>query len=98
MLRVRGRIGITDGRMLSASRSCPDLVIDGCRCTSERHMELSRQTVRVKVVCSGAELMDTFHPSFLPNTTVSLAQNHGWQPLSSMACCWWLWIENSCPL
>ncbi|XP_061084052.1 adhesion G protein-coupled receptor A3 isoform X1 [Conger conger] len=76
MLRVRGRIGITDGRMLSASRSCPDLVIDGCRCTSERHMELSRQTVRVKVVCSGAELMDTFHPSFLPNTTVSLVLSH----------------------
>ncbi|KAJ8359850.1 hypothetical protein SKAU_G00163750 [Synaphobranchus kaupii] len=63
-------------RMLSASRSCPDLVIDGCRCTSERHMELSRQTVRVKVVCSGAELMDTFQPSFLPNTTVSLVLSH----------------------
>ncbi|XP_036402670.1 adhesion G protein-coupled receptor A3 [Megalops cyprinoides] len=59
-------------RMLLASRSCPDLVIDGCRCTSERHKELSRQTVRVKVVCNGAELLDTLQPSFLPNTTVSL--------------------------
>ncbi|XP_035256513.1 uncharacterized protein LOC118218168 isoform X2 [Anguilla anguilla] len=63
-------------RTLSAGRSCPDLIIDGCRCTSERHMELSRQTVRVKVVCSGAELMDTFHASFLPNTTVSLVLGH----------------------
>ncbi|KAL0964284.1 hypothetical protein UPYG_G00321760 [Umbra pygmaea] len=54
------------------NRNCPDLFIDSCHCSSERSKELSRQTVRVKVVCDDVELQDTLQPSFLPNKTVSL--------------------------
>ncbi|XP_031434549.1 adhesion G protein-coupled receptor A3 [Clupea harengus] len=59
-------------RSVSTNRNCPDLIIDSCHCTSERSKELSRQNVRVKVVCNDADLLDTLQPSFLPNTTVSL--------------------------
>ncbi|XP_023697527.1 adhesion G protein-coupled receptor A3 isoform X2 [Paramormyrops kingsleyae] len=59
-------------RMLLANRSCPDLIIDSCRCTSERSKELTWQHVRVKVACNGVELLETLQPSFLPNRTVSL--------------------------
>ncbi|XP_056147867.1 adhesion G protein-coupled receptor A3 [Lampris incognitus] len=56
----------------SANRNCPDLIIDSCHCTAERSKQLSRQHVRVKVVCDDVDLMDTLQPSFLPNKTVSL--------------------------
>uniref|UniRef100_A0A4W5LH70 LRRNT domain-containing protein n=1 Tax=Hucho hucho TaxID=62062 RepID=A0A4W5LH70_9TELE len=59
-------------RTCLTNRNCPDLFIDSCHCTSERSKELSRQNVRVKVVCDDLELMDTLQPSFLPNKTVSL--------------------------
>ncbi|XP_030011618.1 adhesion G protein-coupled receptor A3 isoform X1 [Sphaeramia orbicularis] len=55
-----------------SSRNCPDLIVDSCHCSAERSKELSRQHVRVKVVCDDVDLMDTLQPSFLPNKTVSL--------------------------
>ncbi|KAK2823973.1 hypothetical protein Q5P01_021148 [Channa striata] len=55
-----------------SSRNCPDLIVDSCHCSAERSKELSRQHVRVKVVCQDVDLMDTLPPSFLPNRTVSL--------------------------
>ncbi|XP_029305333.1 adhesion G protein-coupled receptor A3 [Cottoperca gobio] len=55
-----------------SNRNCPDLIVDSCHCSAERSKELSRQHVRVKVVCDDVELMDTLQPSFLPNRTVSL--------------------------
>ncbi|KAM4591738.1 adhesion G protein-coupled receptor A3 isoform 2-T2 [Odontesthes bonariensis] len=54
------------------SRNCPDLIVDSCHCSAERSKELSRQHVRVRVVCDDADLMDTLPPNFLPNRTVSL--------------------------
>ncbi|XP_030627297.1 adhesion G protein-coupled receptor A3 isoform X2 [Chanos chanos] len=59
-------------RTIWTNRHCPDLIIDSCHCTSERSKELSRQNVRVKVICDDADLMDTLQTSFLPNSTVSL--------------------------
>ncbi|XP_034040053.1 adhesion G protein-coupled receptor A3 [Thalassophryne amazonica] len=56
----------------ASHRNCPDLILDSCHCSAERTKELSRQHVRVKVVCDDVELMDTLQPSFLPNTTVSM--------------------------
>ncbi|KAM7408203.1 hypothetical protein PAMA_002072 [Pampus argenteus] len=55
-----------------SNRNCPDLIVDSCHCSTERSKELSRQHVRVKVVCDDVDLMDTLQPSFLPNRTVSL--------------------------
>lgn len=56
-----------------SSRNCPDLIVDSCHCSAERsNKELSRQHVRIKVVCDDVDLMDTLQPSFLPNRTVSL--------------------------
>ncbi|KAL8187165.1 UNVERIFIED_CONTAM: hypothetical protein K2H54_035600 [Gekko kuhli] len=55
-----------------ANRNCPDLVVDSCLCTAERSKGPGRQTVRIKVVCSGGELVETLQPSLLPNRTVSL--------------------------
>uniref|UniRef100_A0AAX7T377 Adhesion G protein-coupled receptor A1 n=1 Tax=Astatotilapia calliptera TaxID=8154 RepID=A0AAX7T377_ASTCA len=55
-----------------SNRNCPDLIIDSCHCSAERSKELSRQQVRIKVVCDDVDLMDTLQPSFLPNRTVSL--------------------------
>ncbi|KAM8851735.1 adhesion G protein-coupled receptor A3 isoform 3-T4 [Synchiropus picturatus] len=55
-----------------ANRNCPDLIVDTCHCSAERSKELSRHQVRVKVVCDDADLLETLHPSFLPNRTVSL--------------------------
>lgn len=55
-----------------SNRNCPDLIIDSCHCSVERSKELSRQQVRIKVVCDDVDLMDTLQPSFLPNRTVSL--------------------------
>ncbi|XP_072247538.1 adhesion G protein-coupled receptor A3 [Leuresthes tenuis] len=55
-----------------SSRNCPDLIVDSCHCSAERSKELSRQHVRVRVVCDDADLMDTLPPNFLPNRTVSL--------------------------
>ncbi|KAM6442017.1 adhesion G protein-coupled receptor A1 [Liasis olivaceus] len=55
-----------------ANRNCPDLVVDSCLCTAERSKGPGRQTLRIKVVCSGGELAETLHPSLLPNRTVSL--------------------------
>uniref|UniRef100_A0A8C4GPB9 Adhesion G protein-coupled receptor A1 n=1 Tax=Dicentrarchus labrax TaxID=13489 RepID=A0A8C4GPB9_DICLA len=55
-----------------SNRNCPDLIVDSCHCSAERSKELSRQHVRVKVVCDDVDLMDTLQPSFLPNRTVSL--------------------------
>ena len=57
---------------VSNNRNCPDIIIDSCHCSAERSKELSRQNVRVRVVCDDVELMDTLQPSFLPNKTVSL--------------------------
>ncbi|XP_061818570.1 adhesion G protein-coupled receptor A3 isoform X2 [Nerophis lumbriciformis] len=55
------------------NRNCPDLILDSCRCSAERSKELSRQQqVRVKVVCDDVDLLETLHPSFLPNRTISL--------------------------
>ncbi|XP_051508291.1 adhesion G protein-coupled receptor A3-like [Myxocyprinus asiaticus] len=59
-------------RSALSSRSCPDLMIDSCHCTSERSKAFNRQSVRVKVVCDDADLTETMQPSSLPNTTVSL--------------------------
>ncbi|KAM6956812.1 adhesion G protein-coupled receptor A3 [Aplochiton taeniatus] len=59
-------------RSCLTSRNCPDLIIDSCHCSVERSKELSRQNVRVKVVCDDVELMDTLQTSFLPNKTVTL--------------------------
>lgn len=59
--------------LAAGSRTCPDLIVESCHCAVERSKELSRQQPqRVKVVCDDAELMDTLHPSFLPNRTVLL--------------------------
>ncbi|KAF7667424.1 hypothetical protein LDENG_00062320 [Lucifuga dentata] len=55
-----------------SNRNCPDLIVDSCHCSAERSKELSRQHVRVKVVCDDVDLMDTLQPRFLPNRTVSL--------------------------
>ncbi|KAH1167691.1 hypothetical protein KIL84_003174 [Mauremys mutica] len=55
-----------------ASRNCPDLIVDSCLCTAERSKGPGRQTVRIKVVCSGGELVETLQPSLLPSRTVSL--------------------------
>ncbi|XP_061491582.1 adhesion G protein-coupled receptor A1 isoform X6 [Rhineura floridana] len=55
-----------------ANRNCPDLVVDSCLCAAERSKGPGRQTVRIKVVCSGGELVETLQPSLLPNRTVSL--------------------------
>ncbi|KAK1905609.1 Adhesion G protein-coupled receptor A2, partial [Dissostichus eleginoides] len=54
------------------NRNCPDLIVESCHCSAERSKQLSRQQVRVRVVCDDVELMDTLQPSFLPNRTVSL--------------------------
>uniref|UniRef100_A0A4W3JUC1 Adhesion G protein-coupled receptor A1 n=1 Tax=Callorhinchus milii TaxID=7868 RepID=A0A4W3JUC1_CALMI len=51
---------------LSGSRSCPDLIIESCHCASERSKGPSRQTLRIKVVCSNGELLETLQPSLLP--------------------------------
>lgn len=59
-------------RSACSNRYCPDLMIDSCHCTSERSKEFNRQSMRVKVVCDDADLMETMQPSSLPNTTVSL--------------------------
>ncbi|KAL7877975.1 hypothetical protein SRHO_G00046180 [Serrasalmus rhombeus] len=56
-----------------SSRNCPDLIVDSCHCAAERSKELSRHTVRVKVVCEDADLLDTLEPALLPNTTVALS-------------------------
>uniref|UniRef100_A0A8C9XY70 Adhesion G protein-coupled receptor A1 n=1 Tax=Sander lucioperca TaxID=283035 RepID=A0A8C9XY70_SANLU len=55
-----------------SNRNCPDLIVDSCHCSAERSKDLSRQHVRVKVVCDDVDLMDTLQPRFLPNRTVSL--------------------------
>ncbi|KAI4874852.1 hypothetical protein NFI96_010401 [Prochilodus magdalenae] len=55
-----------------SSRNCPDLIVDSCHCVAERYKELSRHTVRVKVVCEDADLLETLEPALLPNTTVTL--------------------------
>ncbi|KAL0178728.1 hypothetical protein M9458_027622, partial [Cirrhinus mrigala] len=55
-----------------SSRYCPELMIDSCRCESERSKEFNRQRLRVKVVCDDTDLTETMQPSSLPNTTVSL--------------------------
>lgn len=55
-----------------ANRNCPDLAVDSCLCTAERSKGPGRQTVRIKVVCSGGELVESLQPAWLPNRTVSL--------------------------
>ncbi|CAL8299496.1 unnamed protein product [Merluccius merluccius] len=59
-------------RSCRSNRSCPDLIVDSCHCAAERSKQLSRQTVRIRVVCDDVELMDTLQPSLLPNETVAL--------------------------
>ncbi|XP_026133545.1 adhesion G protein-coupled receptor A3-like [Carassius auratus] len=55
-----------------SGRDCPELMIDSCRCASERSKEFNRRSVRVKVVCDDADLTETMPPGSVPNTTVSL--------------------------
>lgn len=52
--------------------NCPDLLVDSCHCSAERTKELSRQHVRVRVLCEDVDLLDTLPPSLLPDRTVSL--------------------------
>lgn len=59
-------------RCALSNRYCPDLMIDSCHCTSERSKGFDRQTLRVKVVCDDADLVETMLPSSLPNSTMSL--------------------------
>ncbi|XP_062927823.1 adhesion G protein-coupled receptor A3 isoform X1 [Mobula hypostoma] len=67
MQLIAGLFGI-----LAANRNCPDLIIDSCSCTSERSKGPSRQIIRIKVVCSRGELLETLQPSLLPSKTVTL--------------------------
>ncbi|XP_066536059.1 adhesion G protein-coupled receptor A3 isoform X2 [Hoplias malabaricus] len=56
-----------------SGRSCDEeLMVDSCRCAAERSTQPSRLSVRVKVLCEDAELLDTLEPALLPNTTVTL--------------------------
>nr|XP_008104927.1 PREDICTED: adhesion G protein-coupled receptor A2 isoform X2 [Anolis carolinensis] len=56
-----------------ANRNCPELAVDSCLCTAERTAKgPGRPSLRVKVVCSGGELVETLPPALLPNRTVSL--------------------------
>uniref|UniRef100_UPI003AAD1AB0 adhesion G protein-coupled receptor A3 n=1 Tax=Centroberyx gerrardi TaxID=166262 RepID=UPI003AAD1AB0 len=73
-MRVLGLLCVIVGLWESSlsNRNCPDLIVDSCHCSAERSKELSRQHVRVKVVCDDVDLMDTLQPNFLPNRTVSL--------------------------
>lgn len=59
-------------RCALSNRYCPDLMTDSCHCTSDRSKGFNRQTVRVKVVCDDADLVETMQPSSLPNSTASL--------------------------
>ncbi|XP_029465837.1 adhesion G protein-coupled receptor A1 isoform X2 [Rhinatrema bivittatum] len=56
----------------SSNRNCPDLIIDSCLCSAERSKAPGRQTIRIKVICSGGELVETLQPTLLPNRTVTL--------------------------
>ncbi|XP_030058855.1 adhesion G protein-coupled receptor A1 [Microcaecilia unicolor] len=56
----------------SSNRNCPNLIIDSCLCTAERSKGPERQTIRIKVICSGGELVETLQPTLLPNRTVTL--------------------------
>ncbi|XP_072883623.1 adhesion G protein-coupled receptor A3 isoform X3 [Hemitrygon akajei] len=67
MQLIAGLFGI-----IAANRNCPDLIIDSCSCTSERSKGPSRQIIRIKVVCSRGELLETLQPSLLPSKTVTL--------------------------
>lgn len=73
-MRVLSLLCVIVGLLESSlsNRNCPDLIVDSCHCSAERSKELSRQHVRVKVVCDDVDLMDTLQPSFVPNRTVSL--------------------------
>ncbi|GCC22313.1 hypothetical protein chiPu_0000700 [Chiloscyllium punctatum] len=64
---IAGLYGGTAG-----NRSCPDLIIDSCSCTSERSKGPGRQIIRIKVACSHGELLETLQSSLLPNQTVTL--------------------------
>ncbi|KAM8924229.1 adhesion G protein-coupled receptor A3-like [Pelodytes ibericus] len=67
---------------LLASRTCPDLVIDSCRCSAERAKGPGRQeNVRIKVLCNGGELMETLQTVLLPKITVSLILSNNKIPL-----------------
>uniref|UniRef100_A0ACB8F8R3 Uncharacterized protein n=1 Tax=Sphaerodactylus townsendi TaxID=933632 RepID=A0ACB8F8R3_9SAUR len=70
-LMVAALVGLS-----GANRNCPDLVVDSCLCAAERFKGPDRQTVRIKVVCSGGELVETLQPSLLPNRTVSLPNEY----------------------
>ncbi|XP_042647235.1 adhesion G protein-coupled receptor A2 isoform X2 [Tyto alba] len=58
--------------LCGGSRNCPDLIVDRCLCAAERAKGPGRPALRIKVVCSGGDLVETLQPAVLPNRTVSL--------------------------
>uniref|UniRef100_A0A493T3R9 Adhesion G protein-coupled receptor A1 n=1 Tax=Anas platyrhynchos platyrhynchos TaxID=8840 RepID=A0A493T3R9_ANAPP len=60
------------GGLCGGSRNCPDLIVDRCLCAAERAKGPGRPALRIKVVCSGGDLVETLQPAVLPNRTVSL--------------------------
>ncbi|CAN0176457.1 unnamed protein product [Bubo scandiacus] len=61
--------------LCGGSRNCPDLIVDRCLCAAERAKGPGRPALRIKVVCSGGDLVETLQPAVLPNRTVSLGKN-----------------------
>lgn len=55
-----------------APQECLDLIVDRCLCAAERAKGPGRPALRIKVVCSGGDLVETLQPAVLPNRTVSL--------------------------
>lgn len=58
--------------LCGGSRNCPDLIVDRCLCAAERAKGPGRPALRIKVVCTGGDLVETLQPAVLPNRTVSL--------------------------
>ncbi|KAF4791381.1 adhesion G protein-coupled receptor A2-like [Turdus rufiventris] len=58
--------------LCGGSRNCPDLIVDRCLCAAERSKGPGRPALRIKVVCTGGDLVETLQPAVLPNRTVSL--------------------------
>ncbi|XP_067330251.1 adhesion G protein-coupled receptor A3 isoform X2 [Channa argus] len=71
-MRALTALCVLVGLWVSSLSDCPDLIVDSCHCSAERSKELSRQHIRVKVMCNDVDLMDTLPSSFLPIRTVSL--------------------------
>lgn len=67
LLLLAAALGLCGG-----SRNCPDLIVDRCLCAAERAKGPGRPALRIKVVCTGGDLVETLQPAVLPNRTVSL--------------------------